>query len=192
MPPKAKFTKQEIINASIEIIETTGIETLTARNLGCKLGSSARPVFTVFDSMDDVITAAASYANELYTQYVDRGLSEPLPFKGVGENYIKFAFEHPKLFQLLFMKENERVPDMQNVLQGIESSYGKILGSIVTSYGVDYETAKTLYLHTWIYSHGIAVLIATNVCEFTEEQISDMLTAVFISLLIRAKKGELK
>ncbi len=34
MPPKAKFTKQEIINASIEIIETTGIDTLTARSLG--------------------------------------------------------------------------------------------------------------------------------------------------------------
>ena len=191
MPPKAKFTKQEIINTALEIIETDGIDTLTARCLGEKLGSSARPIFTTFNNMDEVISSAIAYANSIYTQYVDAGLKEALPFKGVGENYIKFASEHPKLFQLLFMKERATVPDMINVLQGIESNYDKILNSIVSSYNVSYELAKKLYLHIWIYSHGIAVLTATKVCDFTGEQVSQMLTEVFVSLLTRAKKGEL-
>ena len=90
------------------------------------------------------------------------------------------------------MQESECVPDMKNVLQGIETSYDKILNSIVVNYDVSYELAKTLYLHLWIYSHGIAVLIATKVCEFTAEQVSQMLTDVFTSVLIRAKQGALK
>ncbi len=185
MPPKAKFTKQEIIDAALEIIETDGIELLTARSLGERLGSSARPIFTTFNSMEEVISDTTAYANEIYTKYVEKGLKEALPFKGVGENYIKFASERPKLFQLLFMKESNNIPDMRTVLQGIESSYNKILNSIVSSYNVDHEQAK-------IYSHGIAVLTATKVCEFTTEQVSEMLSDVFISILKRIKSGEIK
>ncbi len=192
MPPKAKFTKQEIIDAALEIIETDGIELLTARSLGERLGSSARPIFTTFNSMEEVISDTTAYANEIYTKYVEKGLKEALPFKGVGENYIKFASERPKLFQLLFMKESNNIPDMRTVLQGIESSYNKILNSIVSSYNVDHEQAKKLYLHIWIYSHGIAVLTATKVCEFTTEQVSEMLSDVFISILKRIKSGEIK
>lgn len=41
MPPKAKFTKQQITEAGLEIIRTEGMENLTARALGKKLGSSS-------------------------------------------------------------------------------------------------------------------------------------------------------
>lgn len=192
MPPKAKFTREEIAQAALSLIEENGKDALTARNLGKKLGSSARPVFTAFNSMDEVFEAAEECANAVYKDYVDAGLQAPLPFKGVGEGYIKFASERPKLFRLLFMEERGGTPDMNGVLKGIEKSYDKILSSITENYGVETEPAKKLYLHLWIYSHGIAVLIATRVCSFTDGQISQMLTDVFTSLLIRVKKGELK
>ena len=191
MPPKAKFTQEQIVDVALSIIENDGLENLTARNLGDKLGSSARPIFTAFSSMDDVINMVIRKADEIYTNYVNEGLREPLPFKGVGMSYIRFATERSKLFQLLFMKEHADIPDMKSVLRGIETSYDKILASICDNYAVDIEKAKKLYLHNWIYSHGIAVLIATKVCAFTSEQVSQMLTDVFVSLLIRAKKGEL-
>lgn len=192
MPPKAKFTQEQIIDTALSIVETEGFERLTARNLGEKLGSSARPIFTAFANMEEVISATTKRADEIYTSYVNEGLKEHLQFKGVGMSYIRFATERPKLFQLLFMKENNDTPNTNTVLRGIETSYDKIVASICDNYGVDTETALKLYLHNWIYSHGIAVLIATKVCAFTEEQISQMLTDVFVSLLTRAKRGELK
>ena len=192
MPPKAKFTQEQVINVALDIVETEGLERLTARNLGDKLGSSARPIFTAFKNMDEVVSLVKQKADEIYTEYVNEGLKAPLPFKGAGMSYIKFARERPKLFQLLFMKEHDEVPDTRNVLRGIETSYDKILASVRDSYGLDEDTAKKLYLHIWIYTHGIAVLLATNVCAFTEEQASQMLTDVFVSLLVRAKKGELQ
>ena len=48
MPPKPKFTREEVVDKAIELIKDKGIEALTARELGAKLGSSARPIFTVF------------------------------------------------------------------------------------------------------------------------------------------------
>ena len=52
MPPKAKFTKTEIIEAALNIVRTDGYEALTSRALGIYLGSSARPIFTVFKNME--------------------------------------------------------------------------------------------------------------------------------------------
>ncbi len=47
MPPKAKFTKEQVISAALDVVESEGADALTARKLGEKLGSSARPVFRV-------------------------------------------------------------------------------------------------------------------------------------------------
>lgn len=188
MPPKAKFEKNEIITAAVEIIEEQGSEYLTARSLGGKLSSSPRPIFTAFKSMDEVLDGVKARANNLYQSYVDEGLRQTPAFKGVGTAYIKFASEHPKLFQLLFMTEKTELPSVHGVLGIIEDSYRKIVGSITSAYGVSEAFAKELYLNMWIYSHGIAVLIATKMCRFSAEQISDMLTTVFKGLMIGGKQ----
>ena len=48
MPPKAKFTKNEIVEAAMQIVREQGLEAVTSRELGKRLGSSACPIFTVF------------------------------------------------------------------------------------------------------------------------------------------------
>lgn len=195
MPPKAKFTREQIIEAAFQLIREEGMESLTARALGQKLGSSACPVFTVFESMAEVKTEAIKAAKALYKTYVEQGLSEPVAFKGVGTRYILFAVEEPKLFQLLFMTEQEEIPGLSGVLPQIDESYEAILASITEGYGIGDDDAKRLYRHLWIYSHGIAALCATGMCRFTGEEISGMMTEVCTGLLQkmgveRAVRGE--
>lgn len=74
MPPKAKFTREEIVEAAFSIVKADGFEALTSRALGTRLGSSARPIFTVFQSMDEVQQAVIEAAKVLYKEYVDQGL----------------------------------------------------------------------------------------------------------------------
>ena len=40
MPPKPRFTREEIVAAALDIVSRKGIEALTARELGEALGSS--------------------------------------------------------------------------------------------------------------------------------------------------------
>ncbi len=183
MPPNAKFTKEEIIEAALDIVKKDGIEALTSRALGMKLGSSARPIFTVFKSMDEVQQAVTEAAKALYKDYVRKGLMWEHPFKGVGTQYILFSVNEPKLFQLLFMSEQPKIPDISGVLPLIEESYGEILMSIQNDHGIDEPSAQKLYYHLWIYTHGIATLCATKMCRFTGEQISSMITEVCMSVL---------
>lgn len=183
MPPKAKFTKEEIISAAFDIVKRDGMDVLTARSLADELGSSPRPIFTVFDTMEEVQSEVFAAAQSLYSQYQDKGLDEKNPFKGSGMGYLRFATEQPKLFQLMFMKEMERVPTIDAVLSHIEGHYSEIVEAVMETCGFTRETAKTVYLHAWIYTHGIASLIATNFCKFTEEETSRMLDEVVGSII---------
>lgn len=189
MPPKSKFTREQIISAALEIASTQDLSCVTARAVGEKLGSSARPVFTVFKNMEEVTAEVKKAAREVYNDYVKEGLKEELPFKGVGKAYIKFAIEQPKLFQLLFMSETDR-SDTVSILPIIDDNYDNILYSIIDQYALPKEYALSLYSHLWVYTHGIASLCAAKTVKFSLEEISGMLTEVFVSLLTK-KKAEI-
>lgn len=184
MPPKAKFTKAEIIEAALNIVRADGYEALTSRALGTYLGSSARPIFTVFKNMEEVQQDMIKSAKALYKEYVNKGLTTEPPFKGVGTQYILFAVNEPKLFQLLFMTEQKQIPDLSGVLPLIDESYEQILLSIQDDYKICKAAGKKLYHHLWIYTHGIATLCATKMCRFTDEEISTMITEVCMSIII--------
>ena len=198
MPPKAKFTRDEIIEKALQIVRTEGINRLTSRELGTQLGSSARPIFTVFESMEDVKQEVIQCARELYRQYVEEGLEAKLAFQGVGVAYITFALKEPKLFQLLFMNAQTQKNDagetvsvnVSQILPLIDDSYEKILQSVQKPYSLDRETADRLYQHLWIYTHGIAAMCATRLCNYTMEQMKDMMKEVFDGLLFRIKSKQ--
>ena len=66
MPPKAKFTKNEIVEAAMQIVREQGLEAVTSRELGKRLGSSACPIFTVFSNMEEVKSEIIIEAKEIY------------------------------------------------------------------------------------------------------------------------------
>ena len=187
MPPKCKFTREEIIQVALDIVRSEGTSAITARALGAKLGSSSKPIFSVFENMEEVQAEVLKAAKALYAEYVQVGLHQELAFKGVGTQYILFAIREPKLFQLLFMSEQSQKPSVSGILPIIDESYEQILLSVQKGYGLDKEDAENLYRHLWIYTHGIAVLCATNMCSFTAEEISRMMTEVCRGILKEIK-----
>lgn len=183
MPPKQMLSKEDIIQSALDIAKKDGMNAVTARRLGTELGCSSRPIFTTFDNMEEVHTETIKAAKALYNQYVADGLKQELSFKGVGKQYIKFANEQPKLFQLLFMKENKTLPSYQDVLHIIDENNDKILQVIQEEYHLNEDQAQRFYMQIWIYTHGIATLIANRVCSFEENQINEMLGEVAMTML---------
>ncbi|HCG61822.1 MAG TPA: TetR/AcrR family transcriptional regulator, partial [Collinsella sp.] len=54
MPPRVKFTKEEIVEAALRVTREGGIDSLTARSLAAELGASTRPMFTYFETVDEL------------------------------------------------------------------------------------------------------------------------------------------
>lgn len=191
MPPKFKFTREEIISAALAITRAEGIDAVSARSVAEKLSSSSKPLFSVFENMDELKKETVKAARGVYNRYVGRGLRETPAFKGVGKSYISFAVREPVLFRLLFMREQSEKRDSLKTLPMIDDNYEKILSSVEDCYNLGKEKSQRLYRHLWLYTHGIATLIATGVCSFTNDEISEMLTEVCMSLLKKIKEETL-
>ena len=49
MPRKFMFTREKVLAAALNLAREQGIAAVTARGLGEKLGSSSKPIFSLFE-----------------------------------------------------------------------------------------------------------------------------------------------
>ena len=179
MPPKCKFTKEEVIQAALDMTRESGINSVTARALGEKLGSSSRPIFSLFQSMQEVQQEVIYAADALYQDYLKRemAMGEYPPYKASGVAYIRFAKDEKELFKLLFMRDRsaEQIDDNPKELK-------PLIEAITKSTGLSEQDAYMFHLEMWMYVHGIATMIATSYLEFDWDTISQMLSDGFMGL----------
>lgn len=187
MPPKPKFTKEEIVAAALDIVSENGIEALTARELGAKLGASARPIFTVFNGMEELRKDVRSAAMTRFEATSSENADDMPIFKQVGMKMARFAAKEPKLYQLLFMQENENADSFEDIFDKLGATAIRCVETIEKEYALDTEQAKILFEHTWIHTFGIGALRATGACDFSEERISQMLTQDFTAMMLLLK-----
>ena len=190
MPPKAKFTKEQITKAALGVVSEKGVQALTAKELGAALGTSTTPIFTVFNSMQEVQDAVMLAAMERFEEYAHKSAHLRPVFKQVGMQMIMFAKEEPKLYQLIFMSAISEAQTCDDIYGHLGSVADECLDVLQKDYDLSKDNAKTLFEHVWIHTFGIGALCATGVCDFSHEQIAQMLTQDFTAMMILMKSGK--
>ena len=181
MPPKCRFTREEIIQAALDLTAEKGVGALTARGLAQRLGSSAKPIFGLFANMEEVQQEVVKTANLRYQEYLRQDMSAGRypPYKASGMAYIRFAREQKELFKLLFMRD--RTHEEKAAGDELEA----LLGLIQKNMGLRRDDAYRFHLEMWIYVHGIATMIATAYLEWDMDFISAALTDAYQGLRLR-------
>ena len=190
MPPKAKFTKEQITKAALGIVSEKGAQALTAKELGAALGTSTTPIFTVFHSMQEVQDAVMLAAMERFEEYAHKAAHIKPVFKQVGMQMILFAKEEPKLYQLIFMSSISEAQTFDDIYAHLGSLADECLNVLQKDYDLSKADAKTLFEHVWIHTFGIGALCATGMCDFSHEQIAQMLTQDFTAMMMLMKSGK--
>ena len=181
MPPKCKFTREEIVRAALDLTRKAGPDGLTARALAEALGSSVKPIFGLFKNMEEVQVAVRSAAQDLYQSYLaeDMAAGKYPPYKASGMGYIRFAREEKELFKLLFMCDRKGEP----LKPGKEMDV--IIPLIMKNTGLTREKAELFHLEMWIFVHGVASMIATSYLDWEMETVSEVLTDAYMGLKAR-------
>ena len=180
MPPKVKVTKNEIIQAALDIVREQGDGALNARSVADRLGCSTQPVFSNYPSMNDLRTDVMDAARKMYIKYVEEEIKkEKYPiYKSSGMAYINFAKTEKELFRLLYMYD--RTNDQQS-----DELHPFITGFLSDKFGISHEEARMFHLKMWVSVHGLAVLQATSFLELPEDTVSEVMTDIFLGLVHR-------
>lgn len=189
MPPRFKFTKEEIVQAALDITRESGLSALTARALAARLGCSVKPVFGAFKNMEEVQKEVMVAATRMYEDYLktDMAKGQYPPYKASGMAYIRFAKEEPHLFKLLFMRDRsgEKIEENREEIR-------PLIDLIKANLGISEDDAYLFHLEMWIYVHGIATMAATSYLDWGDEFVSSVLTDAYTGLKYRFSEPEEK
>ncbi len=187
MPPVKKFGREEIINSALDIIEREGLSKLNARSLAKKLGCSVNPIFNNFSSMEELNNILYERILDMYKNATLEGAKCENGYKGTGLAYIRFAKEHPEFFKILFMQPSTlQAREFISVVKVGEDVIRE--GQKLT--GFSFEEQKSFHVKVWMFTHGIACLVAMNTVRLSDEEIDKLLTETVRDMIIGYKKGK--
>lgn len=192
MPPKAKYTREEIIQKAFEIAREKGIDGVVARDLGKALGTSSSPIFTAFKNMEELQQEVRKVALREFESYVADALNYTPAFKYVGMKMIEFAMREPKLFQLVYMREHDGSQSYAMLMGELGDTVEVCIDIMQKDYALSRPDAELLFRQVWLHTFGICVLVAGKVCRITPEEISEMLSVEFQGTLMLIKSGTFK
>ena len=186
MPPKVKVTKEDIIKTALELLRSNGEEAFNARSIAAAIGCSTQPVFSNFETMEELKGAVILAAYELYQGFIKNEVeSGKYPkYKAFGMAYIRFAKEERQLFKLLFMRDRTG----EDLSPGPD--YYESVEIIMQKNGISREKAMLMHLEIWTSVHGIAVMIVTSFIDLEWELISSITSDVYQGIRTRHLQGE--
>lgn len=178
MPPKQKYSADEILHSALELVRRQGSSVLTIRNVAADLGISTQPVVSCFKNsagLHEAVRKAASDYHDQYLMNVDGSNPEDVPLQ-IGLNYIRFAAQEPHLFRLLFLSGPG--------LQGAQSLTGltegpelmPMLHAMAQGGGISLEQMQALFRSLAVYVHGYACLLAGGLLKADQTQMERDLT----------------
>lgn len=185
MPPKAKITKEMVIDAAFQVAREAGAENINARTVAEKLGCSTQPVMYHFATIEELKRATYTKTDWYHTEYLMNADQEE-PMLSIGLNYIRFAVQEPNLFRFLFQSgyavENSLLEmiDSQELLP--------VLSAMRSAMQVSLEQTKEVFLTLALFVHGYASIIANNSLEYDEKLISVHLKRVYTGAVLALRE----
>lgn len=180
MPPKAKVTKEAIIQAAFTVIRNSGIEQLNVRQVALKLGCSTQPIMYHFKTMDHLKSAVYAIANRFHTDYlIGHQEQNTTPLLNIGLNYLRFAQNEAPLFRFLFQSG---FSPYQSLLEMIDADeLLPILSILQKETKLNLEQSKKVLMTLALFVHGYACLVSNHHLKYDEK--------LMTSQLIRVLKG---
>lgn len=190
MPPLIKFTKDDITNIAYEIVKEEGFESINARRIASELNSSVQPIFHNFSNMEELKKAVYEKIYNTYMDYMKVDENDVRAYKNMGLSYIKFARDYPKFFKIIFMQKTTL--NAENFVM-TDTAGDSIIKTGQKLTRLSFEEQKKFHVKVWIFTHGIACLVATNTVKFTDEEIDNLLENTVLEMLkgYKINKGEI-
>ena len=183
MPTQIKISKEMILDVAFEIVRQYGMEKLSNRELANKLKCSIRPIYYQFENVEQMQKELYEKIEKYFYKFLLDHMVDGIPqYKQVGINYIKFAKQEKKLFQILFMSDVGLTPNAFVSKAG--KDYNEIEKLIKISTNLQEEDIKEFHTKMWIFCHGIATLVANNTIKLTDNQIQELLSYEFQALML--------
>lgn len=175
------ITKENIVKGAVKLINDDGWLNLNVRSLAKHLGISTKPLYRIYNNMDEIKKDVLIEINRQYDEFINSKIDSKKALLTLCIAYVEFANDYKNLFCSLFLSDNLKWKKIEDVFD--EKWNQSTIINLVNKHGFSFEEAKELFLHMWLYSNGLATLIATNQIKLDEEKIMIRLVKIYKNLV---------
>lgn len=160
MKQPSVYSREQIIDAAIELVREDGWNKVTTRAIAKKLGSSTMPIYSHVRSVEELEKEIRLKARQLLKAYQREKYSEHV-LLNLAFGYVVFARDEKKLFRFLYLESPNQL-DLENG-EGMRESFLAEFGED-SEEGIALKELKSsgqeaVIQYTWIFTHGLAMLI---------------------------------
>jgi AcrR family transcriptional regulator len=159
MPPKQRFTPQDIIEAAFQVVRKQGWEGFSARTIANELNSSTRPIYDYFNSMENI---EAEVVKKILAHFVEFLSRERTGDKWLDQalGYVLFAAEEKHLFRCI--NDEKHTPFQRQFARHHWVELGEALSEDERFKNMSAESKHKVRAARWIMIHGLSYLISNG------------------------------
>jgi len=105
-----KLHRKQILEQACNLFNAEGLDGLSMRKLAKSIGVTAPALYRHYESKEKVILDVIGEAFKTFSLYLHRGLKAETPelrFSMTGRNYLAFALEHPRFYEVLHISPSQ-------------------------------------------------------------------------------------
>jgi AcrR family transcriptional regulator len=157
--------RDKILQSAHKLFLDRGFEEVSIRNIAEAIEYSPATIYLYFKDKDEIFYALHGEAFKIFNQHMETLATVSAPFErliAMGEEYMRFAQEHPKYYEIMFITESpmdceenqDKWQEGQRALQFLES----ILRECQSTGRFKEMDPQVLAFSIWSYMHGMCSL----------------------------------
>ena len=99
---KVKFTRENIVNATYDLMKQEGMKSISARKIAKKLKGSTAPIYAHFSNLEILKEEVIEIAKSNFSKYVNKEYTER-EMLNIAMGIAVFAREERELFKSIFL-----------------------------------------------------------------------------------------
>ena len=151
-----------VLDAALDIITSTGAESLSMREVARRAGVSHQAPYHYFGDRSGIFAAISEEGfSALAGAFRDVDFSNSSAAKAGFIAYLNFARSHVGHFRVMFRQDICGVTDNEGTATAAESAFNELLQMVARTIGssVDPKAAHTFAFTMWSHAHGLATLV---------------------------------
>lgn len=167
------FSKEEILEKSVNYIKENGYYSLTVRSLANYIGCSTQPIFRNFKNFEVYKKELKKYLRKDYESFITKYVNKENYLYTISQAYVLYAKKEQNIFFSMFMADLAGSRTVKEVLDTDRNK--ETIIAMTKQYNISLEEASRVYRDVRFYTHGMATQLCVNSIKLTEKEISDLI-----------------
>jgi len=165
--------REAYVQEALAIVETSGVEQLSLREVARRLGVSHQAPYKHFPSRDHILAEITARAFDAFARFLDDQPHTGNPrddLRALGRAYLSYARDNPLHYRLMFRTPLPNPREHPNMMQKATHAYALLSDGLRRRSGARGEAASDARtaldaLFVWSTMHGLASLLDSDIAE---------------------------